>query len=145
MSLDQVRSLRGGNRNNVISLRNDNRPWVRMPIRMWSGCKILARTLSKDRLNALLVFTPLGISAGVLHWHPTTVFVLNALAIVPVPALLNFATDELSLNYGLFGGLINGIFGRPVELIVRFLSEGRLDASWFRFNVCDLGWHCCLD
>lgn len=145
MSLDQVRRLRGGNRSHVIPLRNDNRPWVRMPTLIWSSCKSLARTLSKHRLNALLVFTPLGISAGVLHWHPTTVFVLNALAIVPVPALLNFATDELSLNHGHFGGLINGIFGRPVELIVRFLSEGRLDASWFRFNICDLDWHSCLN
>jgi Ca2+:H+ antiporter len=137
MSVDQIRRLRGSTRNHAVPLRNDDRPWVRWPITIWqaSGCETLARTLSRYHVNVLLVFAPLGITAGVLHWDPTTIFVLNSLAIVPFVALLNFATDELSLNLSHLGGLINGIFGRPVELIVSFSGLGRPDAPYVGFDV----------
>ena len=47
------------------------------------------------------------------------VFVLNFLAIIPLAALLSYATEEISLYVGqTLGGLLNATFGNAVELIV---------------------------
>jgi Ca2+:H+ antiporter len=76
-------------------------------------------TLLSNYVNVLLVFVPLGIIAGVAGWNPTTVFVLNFLAIVPLAAVLSFATEEISAKLGqTLGGLLNATFGNAVELIV---------------------------
>jgi Ca2+:H+ antiporter len=62
--------------------------------------------------NVLLPLVPVGIVAGVLNWNPTAVFVLNFLAIMPLAALLSFATEELALEVGeTLGGLLNATFG----------------------------------
>lgn len=46
-------------------------------------------------------------------------FVLNFLAIIPLAAVLSFATEEISVNLGeALGGLLNATFGNAVELIV---------------------------
>lgn len=77
-------------------------------------------TLCSNYVNVLLVFVPLGIVAGALDWSPVAVFVLNFIAIVPLAALLSFATEELSASLGqTLGGLCNATFGNAVELIVR--------------------------
>jgi Ca2+:H+ antiporter len=77
-------------------------------------------TLSRNYVNILLVFVPLGIVSGALHWSPTAVFVLNFFAIIPLSSLLSFATEELSVTMGqTLGGLMNATFGNAVELIVR--------------------------
>jgi Ca2+:H+ antiporter len=76
-------------------------------------------TLASNYVNVLLVFVPLGIIAGKLHWSPTAVFILNFIAIMPLAALLSFATEELSAKLGqTLGGLCNATFGNAVELIV---------------------------
>ena len=75
--------------------------------------------LKSNYVNVLLVFVPLGIIAGAISWPPVVVFVLNFLAIVPLAALLSFATEELSVPLGqTIGGLLNATFGNAVELIV---------------------------
>jgi Ca2+:H+ antiporter len=80
-------------------------------------------TLASNYVNVLLVFVPLGIIAGAMDWSPNTVFALNFLAIVPLAALLSFATEELSAKLGqTIGGLMNATFGNAVELIVRLLT-----------------------
>lgn len=80
-------------------------------------------TLLSSYVNILLVFVPLGIIAGVAGWNPTTVFVLNFFAIVPLAAVLSFATEEISAKLGqTLGGLLNATFGNAVELIVSGLS-----------------------
>lgn len=62
---------------------------------------------------------PLGIIAGELKWSPTTVFVLNFFAIIPLAAVLSFATEEIAMRLGdTLGGLLNATFGNAVELIV---------------------------
>ncbi|KAF4635850.1 hypothetical protein G7Y89_g2243 [Cudoniella acicularis] len=74
-------------------------------------------------VNILLVFVPLGIVAGATGWNPTTVFVLNFLAIIPLAAVLSFATEEISLKLGqTMGGLLNATFGNAVELIVSVVA-----------------------
>lgn len=77
-------------------------------------------TLYSSYVNVLLVFVPLGIIAGALGWDPMAVFILNFFAIVPLAAVLSFATEEISLKLGeTMGGLLNATFGNAVELIVR--------------------------
>jgi Ca2+:H+ antiporter len=81
-------------------------------------------TLASNYVNVLLVFVPLGIVAGAIGWNPTVVFILNFIAIIPLAALLSFATEELSAKLGqTLGGLMNATFGNAVELIVSFPLE----------------------
>jgi Ca2+:H+ antiporter len=63
---------------------------------------------------------PIGIAAGRLGWNSTAVFTINFFAIIPLAAVLSFATEEISLKLGeTLGGLLNATFGNAVELIVR--------------------------
>ncbi|KAF2110581.1 Sodium/calcium exchanger protein-domain-containing protein [Lophiotrema nucula] len=87
------------------------------------------KTLASNYVNVLLIVVPFGIIAGALKWNPTAVFVLNFVAIIPLAALLSFATEELSAKLGqTLGGLMNATFGNAVELIVSIvaLREGEI-------------------
>lgn len=82
------------------------------------------QVLISNYVNALLVFVPLGIISGALHWNPTVIFTLNFFAIIPLASLLSFATEELAVPLGqTLGGLMNATFGNAVELIVSCLSQ----------------------
>lgn len=79
--------------------------------------------LYSSYVNVLLVFVPLGILAYHLKWPPLAVFSLNFLAIIPLAALLSFATEEISVHVGeTVGGLLNATFGNAVELIVAIVA-----------------------
>ncbi|KAK7544238.1 manganese resistance 1 protein [Phyllosticta citribraziliensis] len=81
------------------------------------------QVLASNYVNVLLVFVPLGIIAGALGWSPSAVFCLNFVAIIPLAALLSFATEELSAKLGqTIGGLMNATFGNAVELIVSIVA-----------------------
>lgn len=70
--------------------------------------------------NLLLIFLPLGIVGGLLHWHALLVFILNFLAVIPLSALLSYSSEKLSDDVGdLLGSLLNATFGNSVELAVR--------------------------
>lgn len=70
---------------------------------------------------------PLGIIAGHLEWSSTAVFTLNFFAIIPLAAILSFATEEISNKVGgTLGGLLNATFGNAVELIVCLHGHGLL-------------------
>jgi hypothetical protein len=99
-------------------------PFVKWPAHVWHVTKI---TLLSSYVNFLLVFVPVGIAAGALGWPSTWVFSLNFLAIIPLAAVLSFATEEISARLGeTLGGLLNATFGNAVELIVSFsVSTGR--------------------
>lgn len=90
-------------------------------IRFSAACFTVAKiTLFSNYVNILLVFVPLGIVAGATGWDPVTVFALNFFAIMPLAAVLSFATEEISMKLGeTLGGLMNATFGNAVELIVR--------------------------
>ena len=80
-------------------------------------------------VNVLLIFLPLGIISGALGWSAPIVFAFNFLAIMPLAALLSFATEELSKKVGqTIGGLLNASFGNATELIVSIvaLKEGQI-------------------
>jgi len=79
------------------------------------------KLLSSTYVNGLLVLVPIGIVAGCIHANPSLVFLLNFIAIIPLAALLSFATEELAAVAGqTVGGLLNASFGNAIELIVSF-------------------------
>ena len=81
-------------------------------------------------LLALLLFVPLAIGASLLHASPVVVFVLSALAIVPLSGFLGRATEEIAVHTGpTLGGLLNATLGNLAELIIALLAlrAGLLD------------------
>ncbi|CAE7219195.1 unnamed protein product [Rhizoctonia solani] len=74
-------------------------------------------------LNILLVFVPVSWACHFTHQSPTIIFIFSFLAIIPLAALLGFATEELALRVGqTLGGLLNATFGNAVELIIAILA-----------------------
>ncbi|CZR56963.1 probable calcium/proton exchanger [Phialocephala subalpina] len=112
-------------KNHTAGMQSENK-FVRYPANIMQATKV---TLYSNYVNILLVFVPLGIVAGAMGWNPTVVFVLNFFAIVPLAAVLSFATEEISMKLGqTMGGLLNATFGNAVELIVSIvaLREGQI-------------------
>ncbi|KAG8744213.1 hypothetical protein FRC10_010575 [Ceratobasidium sp. 414] len=74
-------------------------------------------------LNVLLIFVPVSWACHFTHQDPTIIFVFSFIAIIPLAALLGFATEELALRVGqTLGGLLNATFGNAVELIIAILA-----------------------
>ncbi|EXM08974.1 Ca2+:H+ antiporter [Fusarium odoratissimum NRRL 54006] len=89
----------------------------------WHIAKV---TLLSNYVNFLLVMVPLGIVAGKMGWGSTAVFTINFFAIIPLAAVLSFATEEFSMKLGeTLGGLLNATFGNAVELIVSIVALQR--------------------
>ncbi|KAI3572156.1 Sodium/calcium exchanger protein-domain-containing protein [Fusarium oxysporum f. sp. albedinis] len=96
---------------------------VRSIAHFWHTAKI---TLFSNHVNVLLFMVPLGIIAGKLGWSSTAVFTFNFLAIIPLAAVLPFATEQISMKLGeTLGGLLNASFGNAVELIVSMVAVQR--------------------
>ncbi|KAM6505303.1 Vacuolar calcium ion transporter [Fusarium solani] len=93
----------------------------------WHVTKV---TLLSSYVNFLLVMVPVGIVAGEQGWNPIAVFTINFFAIIPLAAVMSFATEEISLKLSeTMGGLLNATFGNAVELIVSIvaLKEKHID------------------
>ncbi|ORY51542.1 calcium/proton exchanger [Rhizoclosmatium globosum] len=72
---------------------------------------------------ASCIFVPLGIISHLLKWGDVPTFVLNVLAIMPLAKMLDYCTDQLSMQIGeTLGGLLNATMGNAVELIVGVLA-----------------------
>ncbi|KAL2221648.1 sodium/calcium transporter [Thermoascus aurantiacus ATCC 26904] len=83
----------------------------------------LKATLFNSWINILLVAAPVGIIVNYLHLDPVVIFVINFIAIIPLAAMLSYATEEIALRTGeTIGGLLNATFGNAVELIVAILA-----------------------
>ncbi|KAK4235865.1 Sodium/calcium exchanger protein-domain-containing protein [Achaetomium macrosporum] len=84
----------------------------------------LQRTLFNSWINILLVAAPAGIAINyVPSVNRIAVFVVNFIAIVPLAAMLGFATEEIALRTGeTIGGLLNATFGNAVELIIAIIA-----------------------
>ncbi|KJX93744.1 vacuolar calcium ion transporter /H(+) exchanger like protein [Zymoseptoria brevis] len=101
-------------------MSEDSRWYVRMPANF---VRLTWLTLASNYVNVFLVFVPAGIVLGAMDSNPTAIFLVNFLAIVPLAALLSFATEELSVKLGqTIGGLMNATFGNAVELIVSIVA-----------------------
>ncbi|KAK6066389.1 Vacuolar calcium ion transporter 2 [Seiridium cupressi] len=100
--------------------KDSSNPAVKVSANIWH---ITKATLLSNYVNILLVFVPIGIIAGETKWDPVTVFIINFLAIIPLAAVLSFATEEISAKLGeALGGLLNATFGNAVELIVSIIA-----------------------
>ncbi len=67
----------------------------------------------------LLVFTPLALGAAWFGVSPIAIFVLSALALVPLAKFIGDATEELAAHTGpAVGGLLNATFGNATELLI---------------------------
>ncbi len=80
--------------------------------------------MSKNLISlGLLIFIPITIVAEKLEWSALTVFVLSAIAIVPLAIWLSTATEELAVTLGpSIGGLLNAVFGNATELIIALVA-----------------------
>lgn len=78
----------------------------------------IQRTLLSSWINILLVAAPVGIILGALpDMNPIAIFVVNFIAIIPLAALLGFATEEIALRTGeTLGGLLNASFGYVLQI-----------------------------
>lgn len=71
----------------------------------------------------LLAFFPLSLWAHWQDWSQTSVFILAALAIVPLAAFMGTATEEIAVVLGPnLGGLLNATFGNATELILAYVA-----------------------
>lgn len=81
-------------------------------------------------LKYLLIFIPISIIGEFMHLSPTILFLLSALAIVPLAGIMGQATEEISCYTGpKVGGFLNATFGNATELIISFfaLKSGLFD------------------
>jgi Ca2+:H+ antiporter len=71
----------------------------------------------------LLFFIPITLVAELVHTDPATVFLMAALAIVPLATLLGRATEEYASHKGpALGGFLNATLGNAVELIIAMIA-----------------------
>ena len=70
-------------------------------------------TIFNSWINVLLVAVPIGIAVGfVPGMNPLAIFCVNFVAIIPLAAMLSYATEEIALHVGeTLGGLLNATFG----------------------------------
>ena len=58
-----------------------------------------------------------------MHFSPTVMFILSALAIIPLAGIMGEATEEISFYSGpRVGGFLNATFGNATELIIAFFA-----------------------
>lgn len=70
-------------------------------------------TLFNSWINILFLMVPVGIAVHFAHLNPIAVFVINFIAIIPLAAMLSYATEEIAFHTGeTLGGLLNATFGQ---------------------------------
>ena len=80
-------------------------------------------TLLEKLIYSLLIFVPLAVVVDLLRLPAGVLFVVSALAIVPLAKILGTATEELASRVGAgLGGLLNATFGNATELIIAVVA-----------------------
>lgn len=80
--------------------------------------------------DILLLLVPLAVLAEILHWGEFPVFILSALAIIPLAGYIGESTEVLATATGpRVGGLLNATLGNAAELIITIIAirEGLLE------------------
>lgn len=91
--------------------------------------KLLAY-FKKEPLKVLLLAVPLAVLAHFLNWGDIWVFILSAIAVVPMAGYIGEATEVLAEYTGpRLGGLLNATLGNAAELIITVVAirEGLLE------------------
>ena len=74
-------------------------------------------------LRYMLVFVPISLIGEFMSFPETIMFVLSALAIIPLAGIMGEATEEISFYSGpRMGGFLNATFGNATELIIAFFA-----------------------
>ncbi|KAJ5214901.1 hypothetical protein N7468_010580 [Penicillium chermesinum] len=83
----------------------------------------LRATVFNSWINVLILAAPAGIALYAVGANSVAIFVVNFIAIIPLAAMLSYATEEIALRTGeTIGGLLNASFGNAVELIVSIIA-----------------------
>ncbi|KAI0020087.1 Sodium/calcium exchanger protein-domain-containing protein [Xylariomycetidae sp. FL0641] len=82
------------------------------------------KILMHSWINVFLIFVPVGIAvANIPNANPGATFGINAVAIIPLAALLSHATESVARKLGdTIGALLNVTFGNAVELIIFIIA-----------------------
>jgi len=81
------------------------------------------RLLKQKPLTLLLVVFPVTAAGSFLGWNATVLFILSALAVIPLAGLIGDGTENLAMHTGpKMGGLINATLGNAAELIITLLA-----------------------
>ena len=81
--------------------------------------KKLAAFLRKSPISILLLAFPFAVLGDLLHWSPTVVFALSAIAIIPLAGYIGKSTEILAYHTNpRIGGLLNATLGNAAELII---------------------------
>jgi Ca2+:H+ antiporter len=76
---------------------------------VWSQVKA---TIFNSPINILILAAPAGIALHYTNQNSWAVFIVNFIAIIPLAAMLSYATEEIALRVGeTLGGLLNATFG----------------------------------
>lgn len=80
--------------------------------RKFTAMSQVRATLFNSYINILLIFVPIGIAVNYAGIPKVGVFIINFIAIIPLAAMLSYATEEIALRTGeTIGGLLNATFG----------------------------------
>jgi Ca2+:H+ antiporter len=75
---------------------------------------------------SILLLTPAAVISALVHAPPVIVFLVAALALVPLASLLGDATEQLAGHIGpMLGGLLNATLGNVAELIIGIIALHR--------------------
>lgn len=81
--------------------------------------KKLAALVRENPIGVLLVALPFAILAEILHWSPIILFIVSAIAIIPLAGFIGVATEVLAYHTNpRIGGLLNATLGNAAELII---------------------------
>ena len=87
--------------------------------------------LSKSSaIYVLLIFAPIAAGLEFIHADHLVLFVISAIALIPLAKLIGDSTEHLSTHYGpTAGSLLNVTFGNAAEIIIAVtaISAGLLD------------------
>lgn len=92
--------------------RGRSASWLKRDKQTFTFVGQLKATIFNSWINVLLIFVPIGIAVNFANIPPIGVFVINFIAIIPLAAMLSYATEEIAIRTGeTIGGLLNATFG----------------------------------
>ncbi|RDW69266.1 putative Ca2+-transport (H+ exchange) protein [Coleophoma cylindrospora] len=115
--------FKGGNKGADDNEREEKKEKNKLNHKPFTLRNQLQATIFNSWINILIIAAPVGIGLNYAGVNKIVVFVVNFIAIIPLAAMLSFATEEISLHVGeTLGGLLNASFGNAVELIVAIIA-----------------------
>jgi Ca2+:H+ antiporter len=106
----------------------------------------IQRTILNSWINILILAAPAGIALGFVPGiNGIITFVVNFIAIIPLAAMLSFATEEIALRTGeTLGGLLNATFGYVCSRSSSHQTERLALTNWpqQKRSRADRGHHC---